>query len=443
MIKRVFLILLFFLCLVNIFSNPLKEKYKKIKNATVYIVVERENFYEEIAIIKPHYYKKKITKGSGSGFFISPDGEILTVYHVVEASEKITVYDNGIKYDAKLIGYDTFTDIALLKIDVKDHEYLDLSNKDSISVNDQIWCVGNSLGIGLIITSGIINSSKPVFCGIHFYERFIRLDAPLNPGMSGGPILNSNCEVIGINDAKINKFKQGKTEKTNFGISAAVFNRVYNSIKRNNGNPERYILGISIDTDNEKNRKRFDYLQEKGIIVTGIFEDFPAAQAGILPGDVIIAINDHRITDPAILQDFLFFSETPIEYKILLNRKGNTFEIKLKTKKIDQGFKLPPLFIFSNYAGLYVDKENFVISGVQPNSVAEKAKIPIGKKIKYLVTGRHFNDLFATKIRNYDDLKKAFDDSILTHQIAFAFVWGINLSNSRVLIFHKIYPIII
>ena len=428
--KKIY-IFLFFLLPIITFSNTLKSQYDKIKHSVVSIIVNYDNVFEEYVTVAPYYFKDKIYKGIGSGFFVNNNGEILTCYHVIKGAREIYVQTEGKRYEAEIIGYDSFTDIALLKIDIQNNDFLKISEDDNLNMGDKIWCVGYPLNIGLIITSGIINSSRPVFFGMNFYERYIRCDAPLNPGASGGPILNIKGEVIGISEAKLHRLEQGEIEKTNFCIAAAVLRRIYEKIKQTQKNLGRYLLGMAISSN------------DRGIVVTDLLDNFPAELSEIKPGDIILEVDNVSFDNPTVLQDLIYFSDTSKIYRFKIDRFGKIFNIEVESHYVEPDFEIPPFFILSHYAGIYLDRNTFTIKKIKKDSIAEKSGIPKLKNITYIVSGRHFKNIKTTKIKNKDDFTKAIRESILTYQIGFALGWGTSLYKSRIFVFSKIYPIII
>lgn len=237
----------------------------------------------------------------GSGVVISPDGYIVTNQHVVEDAQSISVIipDKG-RYEAELIGADSLTDVALLKIDEINLSYLEIGDSDSVRVGEKVLAVGNPLGLQQTVTSGIISATSREIRlpGTEYAYTFFQTDALINPGNSGGPLVNMQGEVIGINTAKV---ALTGVEGIGLSIPGNTVKRVITDLQEH-GRVIRPHLGVIIDN-------WLDYQDQKpvmGVLIVDVDPDSAAGMAGLLPEDIITAINGQRVRYVAELFDRLF-----------------------------------------------------------------------------------------------------------------------------------------
>lgn len=252
----------------------------------------------------------------GSGFIISPDGYILTNHHVAgNAKEIIVTLISGEKYNAKIIGSDRTADIALLKIDAKNLPYLKLGNSGDLMIGEWAIAMGNPFGLFDInskptITVGVIsnldvnminddNDGYDKFYRI--YKGIIQTDAAISSGNSGGPLLNSNGEVIGMN-TMIFSTSQSNQGSGSIGIGFAIpVNRIKNIIDLLSSKQKidrNIYLGLDVDEITPEKSKYFGFEKQEGIYITRIFRNSPAEKAGLDVQDIILSINDMKIFRP-------------------------------------------------------------------------------------------------------------------------------------------------
>ncbi len=235
--------------------------------------------------------------GYGSGFIISEDGKLVTNYHVIQNARdvKVRMADGDTVYEAEVIGSDPETDISVLQIlDDKDFEFIKFGDSNVVRVGDPVLAIGNPLGVGISASKGIISAKFRTLNGP--YDDFFQTDASINLGNSGGPLINLQGEVIGVNTAiKTSGFSRGSIG-VGFSMSSAVASRVVDEILEK-GKVSRGWLGvyISTSTDPENNER---------ILVDGVFKDGPARKAGVLPGDLIVSVDGNEIAD---IREFVSF----------------------------------------------------------------------------------------------------------------------------------------
>jgi serine protease Do len=236
---------------------------------------------------------KEVITGQGSGFFISPDGYAVTNNHVVQNAEEVTVTaDDGKTYTAKVIGTDTRTDLALIKIDGNSFPYVKLADS-APRVGDWVLAVGNPFGLGGTVTAGIV-SARGRDIGAGPYDDFIQIDAPVNKGNSGGPTFDVDGNVIGVNTAIFSP--SGGSVGIAFAIPADTVKSVVAQL-RDKGSVTRGWIGVQIQPITPDIADSMGLKQATGALVAEPQAGSPAAKAGIQSGDVITSVDDTEIHD--------------------------------------------------------------------------------------------------------------------------------------------------
>jgi len=232
--------------------------------------------------------------GQGSGFFISRDGYAVTNNHVVQNAENVQVTtDDGKTYTAKVIGTDSRTDLALIKVEGDNFPFVKLAD-DSPRVGDWVLAVGNPFGLGGTVTAGIV-SARGRDIGAGPYDDFIQIDAPVNKGNSGGPTFDVDGNVIGVNTAIFSP--SGGSVGIAFAIPADTVKSVIAQL-RDKGSVTRGWIGVQIQTVTPDIADSLGLKQATGALVSEPQKDSPAAKAGIASGDVITSLNDTPVHDP-------------------------------------------------------------------------------------------------------------------------------------------------
>lgn len=276
--------------------------------------------------------QERIERSLGSGVIISQDGYIVTNNHVVEGADKIKVSITGDQkeYDAKVIGRDAKSDIAIIKIDIKSADAISFYDSDDVKVGDVVFALGNPFGVGQTITQGIVSATGRSSVGIVEYENFIQTDASINPGNSGGALINSAGYLIGINSAIISK------SGGNVGIGFAIPSNMVSSIAKElieNGKFTRAYLGVAI-TNVSDDMSGF-YNNRFGALITSIEDDTPAAKAGLKRGDLITAIDGKKIDSASKLKNIIgtYPPDATIKVTLLRDKKEITKEVKLGSQE--------------------------------------------------------------------------------------------------------------
>lgn len=276
--------------------------------------------------------RPQIERGLGSGVIVSADGTILTNNHVVEGAEKITVLlaDNK-SFEAKLVGSDRPSDLAVLKIEAQNMPFLTLGNSDTVRIGDIVLAIGNPLGIGQTVTAGII-SAKGRRTGLSYgnandsFEDFLQTDAPINRGNSGGALVNLNGELIGINS----QILAGGPSGGNIGIGFSIPSNMAKSVMEQllkDGKVRRGMLGINIQNITDDTAKALELKDTSGVLVSNVRSGSAAEKAGVKRGDIINAINGEKIEDSNVLRNKVAGTLPGTEIKLTIVRDGNPVEL--------------------------------------------------------------------------------------------------------------------
>jgi len=319
------------------------------------------------------------TRSLGSGFIVDKEGYILTNNHVIEGAEdiKIKLY-NGRTFDAKVVGRDPKSDIALLKINPKGETLpvAKLGDSDKLKVGDWVIAIGNPFGLEHTVTAGIV-SAKGRVIGMGPYDDFIQTDASINPGNSGGPLFNLQGEVVGINTAIV-----AGGQGIGFAIPINMAKNLLPQLKK--GKVTHGFLGVYIQDLTPELAKRFGLKEPKGVIISDIMPNSPAAKAGLKKGDVIIRFNDKEVSDSWALRRLVASTPPRERVKIEIMRQGKNYtiwvtlgEYEKQAMSMEQwGFKvqkIPPEV--SKAAGT---NEGVMITEVITNSPADRAGLNAG-----------------------------------------------------------------
>ncbi|MDH5553090.1 MAG: Do family serine endopeptidase [Nitrosomonas sp.] len=236
----------------------------------------------------PPESKKRRTSNLGSGVIVSPKGYILTNHHVVATADEVEVaLIDGRKTKARVIGTDPGTDLAVLKINLKDLTAITFGQSSDVMVGDIVLAVGNPFGVGQTVTMGIVGALGRSQVGINTFENFIQTDAAINPGNSGGALTDTSGNLIGINTAIFSR--SGGSLGVGFAVPVDVAKQIMAQIIES-GSVTRGWLGITMQDITEELAESFDLEEASGVLVPGVLKDGPADLAGIKPGDILIAI---------------------------------------------------------------------------------------------------------------------------------------------------------
>ena len=286
---------------------------------------------------------ERVERGTGSGFIIGSDGRLITNAHVVSGSETVEVtLKDGSSYEGKVLGTDSFTDVAVVKIEAEDLPTVSIGNAENLTPGEWAIAIGNPLGLDNTVTVGIVSalgrSSSQV--GVPDKRvRFIQTDAAINPGNSGGPLLNSQGEVIGINTA-IRADAQG----LGFAIPIETAQRIANQLFAK-GQADHPYLGIQMVNLNPRTREEiaanpelnFKISQEEGILIVKVIPRSPAARGGFQPGDIIKRVGDRPVTTSLQVQEQVDRSQIGSQLQVEIFRDGKLKTLKVKPSAFPRG----------------------------------------------------------------------------------------------------------
>lgn len=276
-----------------------------------------------------------VGSASGSGVIVSDDGYIVTNNHVIEDSDEIEVTLNDKReYRAELIGTDPSTDLALVKINAKNLPALEFGNSDSLRIGEWVLAIGNPFNLESTVTSGIVSAkgrSIDILEGQDRIESFIQTDAAVNPGNSGGALVNTNGELIGINTAIITR--SGRYEGYSFAVPINLVRKVVRDL-RDYGLVQRGILGVFIDEMTNELAGRLGLDAVEGVYINRVTPDSGADDAGMRKGDVIIGVNGVKTKTLPEMQEQLgrYRPGNAVRIDIIREGQQQTVEVILKNK---------------------------------------------------------------------------------------------------------------
>jgi len=238
--------------------------------------------------------------GMGSGVIVSPEGYVLTNHHVIEGAEAIEVtLNDGRSTLAKVIGTDPETDLALLKIDLPNLPVIVLGRMETLQVGDAVLAIGNPFGVGQTVTSGIVSALGRKQLGINTFENFIQTDAAINPGNSGGALVDVNGHLMGINTAIYSR--SGGNLGIGFAVPVSTATQIMASLIKE-GKVTRGWIGVEPRPLNAELAESFGIAKisgelPRGVLINGVLQNSPAAKAGIQPGDLVMQVAGHEVSD--------------------------------------------------------------------------------------------------------------------------------------------------
>jgi serine protease Do len=325
----------------------------------------------------------------GSGFLVSADGFIMTNAHVVKGADKITaVLNDGREMDATVVGSDSHTDIAIVKIEGKEFPFLRLGDSDEIDIGEWVIAIGSPFQLEASVTVGVVSAKGRQNLRITDFEDFIQTDAAINPGNSGGPLLNLKGEVVGINTAIVSR--SGGYMGIGFAIPSIMAKNIMAQII-DKGSVTRGFLGVTLQPVDKDIADAFNLPKPEGALISEVIKDSPADQAGLKQGDIILEYNKIPIKS---LQSFrneisLMNPGTTIDLKI--NRKGQIMSISVVLGTASDNIALGGNLIqklgmeidsltpdLAKQLGLTQREEGVVITKIKPGSPAATAGLRPG-----------------------------------------------------------------
>src|SRR5271154_641217 len=364
---------------------------------------------------KPHAEREQAL---GSGVIITPDGTILTNNHVIDGASDIKVQlSDKREFSAKLVGADSKSDLAVLKIEGKDLPTLPLGDSSQLNVGDLIFAIGDPFGVGETATMGIVSATGRSRLGIEDYENFIQTDAAINPGNSGGAMIDIHGNLVGVNTAILSHGGSGGNEGVGFAIPMSMAKPIMDQILAH-GKVVRGYLGVHIQDFTPEIAKAFNFNQSGGVLIGDVSPNTPASNAGLKKGDVVVKLNGQAVNDANDLR--LHISQmapgTTVKLDIWRDGKVQDYSLTLgelpeKTETAEnsgsesggglEGVEVQELTPeIAQQLNLGAGTHGVVVTSVDPSSPAAAAQPAIGR-------GDVIQEINPKPIKNLSDYRQA------------------------------------
>jgi len=336
--------------------------------------------------------------GQGSGVIVSADGYVLTNNHVIDGAQEVTVtLPDKREFKGAIVGADPKTDLAVVKIDGQNLPAVTWGDATKLQVGEYVLAVGNPFGLNSTVTLGIVSALGRGRMGITQYEDFIQTDAAINPGNSGGALVNTRGELVGINTAIFSQ--TGGYQGVGFAVPTSMSKPIYESLIKN-GKVVRGYLGVGIQDLSQDLAKSFGIKNAKGALVSDVKEESPADQAGLKQGDVITAYQGSPVEDAVALQRVVTRTVVGSKVPVTVIRDGHeknltvTIGEQSDTTKVAKAETSEADYAFAGVAVQDLDRETakelglkgkaqgVVVTGIEPESGAEKAGLMTGDVIR-------------------------------------------------------------
>ena len=363
---------------VKTIKFKIPERFKRFFN---------DPFFRRFFPNNPNLPQKRKEYALGSGVIISKNGYIVTNYHVISDATKITVKThNGKVYKAKLIGSDPKTDLAVIKIDANNLKPITFTNSNKIEVGDIALAIGNPFGLKESVTAGIVSALNRTSIGLNDYEDFIQTDAAINPGNSGGALVDLEGRLIGINSAILSS--SGGNNGIGFAIPSNMVKFVVTSLITK-GKVVRGYLGVMISNIDASKAKLYGI--DHGVLVNQVEPNTAASQAGLKPGDIIVAVNGKRVNNAGELRDKIAFkgAGSNVSLKVYRNGEYIILNATLKALKV----KAQQITDIKALKGVTLKEldNKVTVANIAPNSYAAMMGLKTGDEIlrvKTIKTGK-------------------------------------------------------
>ena len=283
----------------------------------------RDPFFRNFFNLPSEPRRKRMESSLGSGVIVSANGYILTNHHVIAGADDVVVeLKDGRVSQASVVGTDLDTDIAVLKIELNNLPKLILTTSPG-RVGDLVFAIGNPFGVGQTVTMGILSATGRNQVGLANYEDFIQTDAAINPGNSGGALINVRGELIGINTAIFTR--SGGSNGIGFAIPASIATDIMQELI-DHGHVIRGWIGVETKLLTEDLARSFGVNKNTGVLISGVYRRGPAANADILPGDILTHMNDQEITDGRAAMNQVAGFDPGAKIVVRLLRNGQPIE---------------------------------------------------------------------------------------------------------------------
>jgi serine protease Do len=307
---------------------------KKVRPSVVHINTTKVVNARELSGDEGQFFfgppRQHATRGQGSGVVVDAEGYVITNLHVISGASEINVkLSDGRTVQATTVGADPLTDLAVLKIDSDGLTALEWGDSDDLAVGDMVWAAGSPFGLDHSITFGILSAKGRRGVGHSPLQNFLQTDTAVNPGNSGGPLVNSQGKLVGINTLIIGETYQG----ISFAVPSNVVRHVYDQIRENQGMIERGWLGVALDELTPETAKRLGLQKAEGVLVLRVIKSSPAQAAGIQPGDVIRSWNGETIRRASDLSVAVAQTKVSSTVTVIVIRGGETLTLDVHVGK--------------------------------------------------------------------------------------------------------------
>jgi serine protease Do len=358
--------------------------------------------------------------GLGSGVIVDERGHIMTNNHVVAGAEELRVHLNGDRsFDAEIVGTDPKTDLAVIKIDARRLQPAKLAERADVRVGRWVLAVGSPFGLDQTVTAGIISAKGREGIGVADYEDLIQTDAAINAGNSGGPLINLDGEVVGINTAILSR--TGGNQGIGFAIPISMARKIMRSLIET-GKVTRGWLGITIQDLTPDMAASFGYESTDGVLVNDVLDEGPAAEGGLKAGDIIVARNGSDVTNMSSFRNEIAATAPGTEVELEVWRDGQREKLRIELGRMPKqaarrgtpqpmenrlGPQLTDLTDeLRERLGLAEDVEGAVVAALVPGSPAAEAGLRVGEVITHVQGERVTSAAEAERRLSQEDLAR-------------------------------------
>jgi S1-C subfamily serine protease len=389
---------------------------------------------------------------AGSGFAISKDGEIVTNAHVaspdgLQADLVVETHD-GRSLPARLVGADSASDLALLRVDTDTIPPLEWGDSTTVRVGQETWAIGNPLDIGISITRGTMSGISGTRVGINQVEAFLHSDAHITHGNSGGPLVDVFGHVIGVSDIVLNGKGQG------YSIPSLMARLVIDRLRRD-GKYQRGFIGVQVRSVDSENIKKFSLKRTQGSVVEYVLPNTPALRAGVRAGDVVYGINGRQVTSTYLLQEAISSLGSGAPVRLAVDRGGQTQELQVTTTDRPAAPRVDPVADVESYLRIHfvedTKRKEVIIRDARGSLRAPglyegsriKSVLPAQDWTEEPITLSYYrNHSKPTPIDGLDDLRAVFARSYQGGRVAMAFEIDNPLAPIAAVAWDEIWPII-
>ena len=271
------------------------------------------------------------TSSLGSGVIVGAEGYILTNHHVIEAADEIEIaLNDGRQAKAVIVGNDPESDLAVLKVELKNLPAVTFGRVDQVNVGDVVLAIGNPFGVGQTVTLGIVSALGRSHLGINTFENFIQTDAAINPGNSGGALVDANGNLIGVNTAIYSR--SGGSMGIGFAIPVSLARQVMEEIIAT-GSVTRGWIGVEVQDITPDLAESFKLNNSKGVLIAGVVKAGPADRAGVKPGDILVEVEGKPVPDSSAMLNLVAAAQPGNVATLKVMRNGAAMAVKLTVGK--------------------------------------------------------------------------------------------------------------